>query len=515
MPLKNKRLKGSSSAKYIHQLIVAGLCCFLFACSASRKAYNPAHKFGPAQLQEDYRIFRSVLERHHPSLYWFTPKDSMDAYFEKGASLLNDSMTELEFRNVISYVISKIRCGHTSVRGSKAYQRYIDTARLPTFPLSLKVWPDSMAVVQNLNRGDSILTRGRVIRSVNGMRTDQLTDTLFEHMVTDGRAINGKYQALASRGGFGTQYRNLFGTSKSYTIEYKDRTGNWQTTTVPVFIPVRDTSKPLPRRRDSTLARNPQPGPPLLNPVRNIQIDTTLSSAFITLNSFAQGNHLRRFFRRSFRELDNRKIRHLVIDVRSNGGGDAVLAAQLTRYLSRKPFKFADSLYAVHRSGPDQHYIKKFFFYQISMFFISRKKQDGLYHFGYFERHYYKPRKKNHYDGDVYLLIGGNSFSATTLFAKQLQGQANVTLVGEETGGGSYGNSAWMIPDVKLPNTGLYFRLPLFRLVMDKDAVKEGRGIVPDVIVPTTAETIRRGIDPKVEWVRRTISRLANKPISQ
>lgn len=485
--------------------MLAGLCCLLFSCSATRQAYNPSRKFAPDLLQEDYRVFRSVLEHYHPSLYWFTPKDSMDYYFDKGAALLYDSLTELEFRNVISYVISKVRCGHTSVRGSKGYQRYIDTARLPTFPLSLKVWPDSMAVVQNLNRNDSILTRGRVIRSINGKSTQALTDTLFEHIVTDGRAINGKYQALASRGGFGTQYRNLFGTSKTYAIEYKDRSGNWQTTTIPVFIPVRDTTKPRPRRGDSAQARNPQPAPPLLNPVRNMQIDTTLSSAFISLNSFAQGNHLRRFFRRSFRELQERKIKHLVIDVRSNGGGDAVLAAQLTRYLSRKSFRFADSLYAVHRSGPDQRYIKKFFFYQFSMFFISRKKKDGKYHFGYFERHYYTPRKQYHYDGNVYLLIGGNSFSATTLFAKQLQGQDNVTLVGEETGGGSYGNSAWMIPDVKLPNSGLYFRLPLFRLVMDKEAVKEGKGIIPDIVVPTTAETIRRGIDPKIEWVRRKI----------
>lgn len=514
MPLKNSRLKGVLPEKYMHLLLFTGLCCLLFACSPARKAYNPSHKFAPNQLREDYRIFRSILEHYHPSLYWFTPKDSMDYYFDKGAARLTDSMTELEFRNLISYVISKARCGHTSVRGSKGYQRYIDTARLPTFPLSLKVWPDSMAVVQNLNRGDSILTRGRVIRAVNGKSTRELTDTLFEHIVTDGRALNGKYQALASRGGFGSQYRNLFGISNQYSIEYKDRSGNWKTTSIPVFIPVRDTSKPRPRRNDSALARNPQqPAVPVLNPVRSMQIDTTLSSAFISLNSFAQGNHLRRFFRRSFRELENRKIRHLVIDVRSNGGGDAVLAAQLTRYLARKPFKFADSLYAVHRSGPDQRYIKKFFFYQVSMFFVSRKKKDGKYHFGYFERHYYKPRKQYNYDGNVYLLIGGNSFSATTLFAKQLQGQKNVTLVGEETGGGSYGNSAWMIPDVKLPNTGLYFRLPLFRLVMDKEAVHEGKGISPDVFIPTTAETIRRGIDPKIEWVRRTISRLRNVPM--
>ena len=94
-------------------------------------------------------------------------------------------------------------------------------------------------------------------------------------------------------------------------------------------------------------------------------------------------------------------------------------------------------------------------------------------------------------------MIGGNSFSATTLFAGAVKGQKNVTLVGEETGGGYYGNNAWMIPEVTLPNTGLQFRLPKFRLVVDKSRVKDGHGVMPDVVVMPTAEAIKKGIDFK------------------
>ena len=68
--------------------------------------------------------------------------------------------------------------------------------------------------------------------------------------------------------------------------------------------------------------------------------------------------------------------------------------------------------------------------------------------------------------------------------------QKNVTLIGEETGGGYYGNSAMMIPNIKLPNSGLQCRLPLYRLVMDKTRPK-GNGIMPDIFVPydTTGST--------------------------
>src|SRR5690349_7955482 len=91
----------------------------LASCSAS-KPFSPSKKYSPEDLQKDYSIFRSSLEESHPSLYWYTPKDSMDYYFEIGKSKLHDSLTESSFRYVLAYVISKIRCGHTSVRASKA-----------------------------------------------------------------------------------------------------------------------------------------------------------------------------------------------------------------------------------------------------------------------------------------------------------------------------------------------------------------------------------------------------------
>ena len=90
---------------------------------------------------------------------------------------------------------------------------------------------------------------------------------------------------------------------------------------------------------------------------------------------------------------------------------------------------------------------------------------------------------------------------------KRCKGKKNVTIIGEETGGGAYGNTAWMIPDVILPNTKIRFRLPRFRLVMDQALVKEGRGLMPDIEVGPTPETIRLGIDPKVEAVRKLIIR--------
>jgi C-terminal processing protease CtpA/Prc len=141
------------------------------------------------------------------------------------------------------------------------------------------------------------------------------------------------------------------------------------------------------------------------------------------------------------------------------------------------------------------------------MTFFTKKRKDGHYHFGYFERHYFKPMKKHHYNGKVYVLIGGNSFSATTLFVNSVIKQENVIVVGEETGGGAYGNSAWLIPDVTLPETGIRFRLPLFRLVIDKTIPKNGRGVQPEVSSTPTIEAIKRNADYKLDKVMELIKK--------
>jgi C-terminal processing protease CtpA/Prc len=77
--------------------------------------------------------------------------------------------------------------------------------------------------------------------------------------------------------------------------------------------------------------------------------------------------------------------------------------------------------------------------------------------------------------------------------------------VGEETGGGAYGNTAMHLPTIILPNSGIRVTLPLYRMVLDASRPKNGRGIFPDIEVKPTSFNIRRGVDGKIEKVRELI----------
>lgn len=485
----------------MRQLLILYLLVVITGCGVAKSSFSPYKKYPPEVLQKDYAIYRQTLEEAHPGLYWYTSKDSMNHYFDKGFQQLNDSLTEPEFRKILSYVTAKINCGHTSIRPSKTFAKYQDTVRLGrVFPLSLKLWQDTAVVAANLNRRDSILKRGTIITAINGLPMAKIVDTLFSYIGTDGYNRTNKYQVLSNRGYFGSLYSTLFGYPPAYSINFIDSMGRAGTTLLRPFFPGSDT---MARAQAVPVRRLPQPSKKerkqmRRNSVRLLKLDTTSHVAMMDLNSFGRGYGLKGFFRRSFRALKKNKIEHLIIDVRGNGGGSVTNSTLITRFLSDHPFKVADSLYAIRKRKTYSRYIQNDFFNRLFLTLFAPKRKDGKYHFKYYERHLFKPRKKNHFDGKTYILTGGNSFSATTLFASAIMKQNNVTLIGEETGGGAYGNSAWLIPDMTLPGTKVRFRLPLFRLVIDKNVPKDGRGVQPEIPSFPTVDAVRKGIDYKL-----------------
>ena len=485
----------------------------LSGCSIGKSSFSPAKKYSPGELKEDYNIYQSILEQAHPGLYWYTPKDSMDYFFKHGAEQLKDSLTEPQFRKILTYVTSQMHCGHTTVRSSKAMSNYRDTSTLKLFPLSIKTWDKATVVTTNLNRRDSILKRGTVLHSINGRPMQWIYDTLFRFISSDGNNKTHKYQTLSNRGYFGSLYSYLFGLSDRYVIEYTDSAGTNGIISVPVYDQSMDTLGRARRTQPITLPR-PEEKPSrreirrgLLSSVRQLRIDSVNHTAFMELNSFGRGYRLKNFFRKSFRFLRKNNIGHLIVDIRSNGGGSVTNSTFLTRFIADERFKIADSLYAFRKKVKHGRYIQHDFFNRLFMTFLTKRKSDGYYHFGYFERHYFKPKRKNHFSGKTYILTGGNSFSASTLFATAIMNQEDVTVVGEETGGAAYGNTAWLIPDVTLPNTKLRFRLPLFRLVIDKNIPKDGKGVQPEEQALPTVHDVRRGADFKLDKALELINK--------
>ena len=489
--------------KRIPVYLFLSVTVFLYSCAVN-KHYSPLQKYPRKALQEDYLLLKNILEAKHPSLYWYTSKDSMDWYFTKYYQAIGDSMNELQFAwQVLSPMVDKIHCGHTSVGMSRAYTTWSEGKRFPSFPLFFKIWNDSMAVTGNLNRKDSLFKRGTLVTSINGVPNKKIIEKMFDHLPEDGYANNINYIRVSSN--FPYFHRNIFGISKKYSVTYLDSTGQEKTDSVSLYTVPADSVK-----KDS-LARIEKKKIPKqkksLRRHRSLDIDSSGKFAVMTINTFNAGR-LNGFFRRSFRTLRKKQIANLVIDIRSNGGGKVALSTKLTRYISRKPFRVADSLFAKTGTvAPYTRYIKGKSLNNLELFFISRKMPDGKFHIRHMEKKRYLPKKHNGFKGDVYVLTNGPTFSASSLFCNTVKGQPGITLVGEETGGGWYGNNGILIPDIILPNTKTRVRLPLFRIVQYNHIAEKGSGVIPDIYIPTSYDALLKGYDKKMQVVREMILR--------
>ncbi len=486
-------------------IVVCCILCFIAGCSSVKQsAYNPGQKLAPEKLKEDFTLLKKILEANHPSLYWYTPKDSIDAYFSESLNSINDSLTELQFKNKVAWFVSKIRCGHTSARPSKAFSQYAAAHRVSQFPLFIKAWGDTLAVLANLNRADSIFKRGTLITSIDGISNRVLLDSMFGFISTDGYGDNFKNQVISFN--FPLYYGFAFPMKDSFAVGYVDSSGMPQASFVKLYRPRVDSAQqknPVakninqPSRKDRDEIK--------LHSKRSIVYDSTGSFAYMRVNTFT-GGKLRNFFKESFEELQNRKTPNLIIDLRENSGGSIGASEILVRYIKKKPFRVADTVAAVNRSFTYAKYIHPSLPYRILMRISSRKKTDGKFHFTQLENRLYKPYCNTHFDGGVYVLQGGYTFSAAALFVLNVKGQQNVTVVGEETGGGNYGTSAVHLPVIQLPNSKIQISLPMYRIVPDSTKTKNGRGIVPDIEVAPSLEYLRRGEDHKMTVVKELIS---------
>ena len=472
----------------------------LFSCSVSRN-YNPNKKYSKEQLQQDYILLRNIIETKHPALYWYTSADSMNYYFDQGYKAISDSMTELQFGwKILAPITSTIHCGHTSFSMSKKWNHFIKNKTIPSFPLFLKVWNDTMMVIANLDQKDTLIKNGDFITAINGIKSADMMNYIFHFLVEDGYSENVNYIRLSAD--FPYFHRNIFGLYKNYQVDYTDSNGVAYSASIPYFSPEPDTVKKI--KKELKFRKNGITHLQKLQNIRSLEYDS--SYALMTVNGFSKG-HLKNFFRRSFRDMRKKKTKNLIIDIRANGGGDIIKSAFLTRFLRDNSFKVADTAYSVSKNlRPYTKYISAGFFNNIGLTFVTHKRQDGNYHFGYWERHTFMPKRKNHFKGNIFILTNGLTFSASSLFCNDVKGQSNIKLLGEETGGGWYGNSGIMIPNITLPNTKLRVRLPFFKLVQYQHIPIKGTGVIPDIYVGPNWRDILNGVDTKVERVKEIIN---------
>ncbi|MBC7508423.1 MAG: hypothetical protein H7320_06705 [Ferruginibacter sp.] len=136
-------------------------------------SYDPTHLYSVNELQTDFKFLQTTLEKTHPNLYLYTPKEKLNLFFDSLYKCIVKPLSELEFYNLVTLINSKVKDGHTILLPSKdAGNYYNENGKY--FPFYITILNNRPYVTMNCS-ADTSIKEGAEILSINGSNTKEVT----------------------------------------------------------------------------------------------------------------------------------------------------------------------------------------------------------------------------------------------------------------------------------------------------------------------------------------------------
>lgn len=409
------------------------------------------------QLTEDLDYLKETLEKVHPGLYWYTDKVILDNEFEAIKNKLKKTNTETEFFQLLSPLIEKIHCGHTKLNPSFVQAEYRKLYNR-LFPFDLFISGDTAIVTASYN---SIMKRSRVIE-INGYGIHEVVGRIKSGSASDG--FNHTYKEFLLNNEFSSLFAKYFSGKDTFDVKIQDsngRVGNLE-----IIGKIENDE-----------------GAEKINYAEFFVYDS-LQTAMLKIPSFSSNQDLPMFLQKSFKQIESMDIKNLIIDLRNNQGGRDEYGLLLFSYLAMKPFRYYKNISV---ATVDTTFLNRLYFGDIPFnsaipdYVSYIQEENGSYFYTSHANLGLHQPKENAFKGSVYILNNGGTFSTAAEFASIAHNSDRAVFIGEETGGGYYGNCSLGTPTLTLPNSQIRITIPIakYQLAVSK-SVPAGHGVVPD-----------------------------------
>ena len=443
-----------------------------------------------AILHEAIKTGHPVAGRYHSSAY-------LDSCAAATQAQLTSPLTERQFRAVLLPYVAALGCGHTSLQPLGVALKGIRSA--PPFVLPLRLWADSsrLFVVAAPGIAAKKVRPGDEIISLDQHPAAAVVRGIMAAIPTDGFNQTHRHYILQRSGTI--YYALVYGLRDTYELTLRDaaygrlRTIRLSQADVDTAA-VRLAARPAPPviagaetwRQEKFGALSVLPGTPAV--------------AVLKLRTLT--GKQRKFYRAAFAEIRQRGIRHLVLDLRGNGGGNVFTGNALLRYLLPRPYYLVLETSAVQRRL--RRRLQMDFWERITPALLSldpnQRWANGRHQF----RFRFRPHPQR-FAGQVLVLTDGGTFSMGSYLAAYLQQLGGATVVGAETGGGASGANAMLQGYLLLPESHLRLRVPVYRIVHQTGQPDTRQGVLPDVSVRPTLDDLLQQRDPVLEAARALV----------
>lgn len=465
----------------------------IFAGRPKAVEFDPKSTIPLSVMQEAAGIFSSSILEDHPALLDSSLIDSFKKAVQDLNASLYEGMPALDFLYQLRLAASKLHCVHTVIEQKGTALCMLE------WPLNL-VFHDNKAYVVNDRRGNLDISSGTCVLSINGHAIKDLlekqtsvipADTLSAQVLPDIASsywINRVISLLKFPDIY--EYRLLMNDSSERIVSIPRL--NPRELNYDILYP--EWYKTTPASYE------------VLNP-------STAVIRLKTIDKSADQDQVTGWFK----DLAEKSITNLIVDLRGNRGGDIKNAAFFFSYLAEQPFK-DESYSEIRHPGQYEslrHSENMIYFENGSYppeFADYQKPDDGRYiKWGGEE---FEPAAEYNFSGNVYVLVDCITASAAVWLGRKIAEQGAIT-IGSETGGGFYECNAVKINRVRLGETGLVLYLPLIYTVfsdnMDSLGVPPHRGLIPQYQVSASLEDKLYGTDSVLDF---TLDLIANPPSS-
>lgn len=479
--------------------------------------YNPL--LNPREMKQDLTLFLDIRKKANSGLYRYRSQKQIDSIYNRAFKQVQQPMSKLAFFKIILQLTDFEGSCHNYTEPDAGLVGYFNQQR-GFFPYALKYIEGNII----FNSKTPQIPVGSRIMSINGVADKDLMQSFFKYITADGLTETEKLSGSVDRS-YGLRYLYEYGIQDSFTIRFLvPGTGRQQTVTVPA-VSLEERKANLILRHsaavDSVIDYTVQPK----YSFRMLDAKTGLLN--LRIFSMATGADdpafpvYVAFIDSVFRELSNRNIPNLILDIRGNPGGSDPTFEQPMMYLTDSSFKENTLAYTIFDDGIP--YEKYFWGISTAERMDSAAKVEGkrilkdyfpvLRNGMNMQNVKYNPvyyPKQPGFKGQLYLLIDENVGSAASHLASLVKAYArSVTIVGVETVGGYYGHNGHMSLIYELPHSKIKTKFSI--VYVDQDApVKpdqpQGRGIIPDHEVWSTFSDFMQNRDTQMAYVLKLIA---------
>jgi C-terminal processing protease CtpA/Prc len=463
------------------------LFCF---CSTFVHAQSPV-VLTPQQMKADLDYLNKYLRKWHPAYYNYTDKTQMEAYYSRLKDSCNTDRTAFDFKTTVRKAVNQVHCGHMGVYDYKGITGKI----APQLPF--KIWVlNNRLFIRAISSKDSLLHIGDEILDINGEKTIDVITKTTESAFTD--ALNTTHKMYSLEVNFSVYHLFVYDKQDNYTLTIKNRMGDTSIVTVKSEVP-KETTATQKTLKDSAncLIKG--------NAVALYKTDFDASTMVIDIDHF-NGKKQGKTFRQIFKHLRKNQIKNVVIDLRNNGGGSVFSGNKLLGYLLDAPIRPL-----VISRKPNLTFINPRFkgglLERITPILFTLNplqypNKNGWNHCFLFFKKY-----RNHFDGNIYVLTNGGSFSMASYVASYLKYKKQAVIVGEETGGSEYGSRAMAGGHIKLPNSEVKIQLNIYQMTHLIGIEDKGHGLLPDHAIEYSIDDKLANKDLEIEKIKTLIKK--------